>query len=78
MNKSHWDEHKKQLVEAAIAKYAATGCCSAGFNILRYARKHAVKVDNSTSANVFIAAYPVPSDYIILTLAKQGKISYAG
>jgi hypothetical protein len=67
----------KQFVENALDRYLCdTYDCGAGYDILRYARRGLILVDASVSPQVFLDWYPMNQGYVLLRLAKAGKLKY--
>lgn len=73
---SPWELNKEELVNAALAKCKETNGLEAGYDILRYAAKGVLKTSADVSAEEFINWYPLNMSYIILRLAKAGKLEY--
>lgn len=63
-------------VKTALLEYKLNGCTNAGWNVLRYAKQGRINIDCADFAQDFIAWYPSNPDYLILRLAKAGKLSY--
>lgn len=64
-------------VEHALNEYRNNSDnCSAGYSILRYTALGYVKVSHDVDAQAFVDWYPLHAGYIILRLAKAGKLSY--
>ena len=74
---SPWDLNKEKLVNAALAKFNETDGLSGGYDILRYAGKGVLKTTADVSAEEFINWYPLNMGYVILRLAKAGKLKFA-
>lgn len=70
------EEHTKKLVESALESYQHGDTAGAGYNILRYAQRGLIAVDASVDPNVFVDWYPLHQGYVLLRLAKQGKLLY--
>jgi hypothetical protein len=71
------NDYYKKRVTVALDRYKESAFdCSAGYDILRYASQGLLQVDNSTDPNVFVQNYPQHAGYILLQLAKQGKLLY--
>lgn len=69
----------KELVESALVAYHKDEKnCGAGYNIIRYASQNMIEVDASVDPNVFVEWYPRHQGFVLLRLAKQGKLSYKG
>ena len=73
---SPWDLNKEKLVNAALATFNETGGLSGGYDILRYAAKGVLKTTADVSTEEFINWYPLNMGYVILRLAKAGKLEY--
>lgn len=73
---SPWELNKEELVNAALAKCKETNGLSGGYDILRYAAKGVLKTSADVSAEEFINWYPLNMGYVILRLAKAGKLEY--
>ena len=66
----------KKPVKRALKRYRKDvyDTC-AGYDVLRYAKAGYLKVDDD-AAKEFMDWYPRNMDYIILRLARKGKLSY--
>lgn len=70
------EERTKKLVEGALESYQYGDTVAAGYDILRYARQGMIAVNASVDPNVFIEWYPLNQGYVLLRLARDGKLSY--
>ena len=73
---SPWELNKEKLANAALVKYKNENCGSAGYDILRYAAKGILTTGADVSAEEFVNWYPLNMGYVILRLAKAGKLEY--
>lgn len=71
-----FENHMKKYVEDALKKYKDDENCGAGYQIIRYASKGLLKMNTDINGEVFLNWYPNNPAYIILRLAKAGKLSY--
>lgn len=65
----------KRYVESALARYRHNDC-GAGYDILRYAKQGLIATDASVDPQVFLDWYPLNQGYVLLRLAKSGKLKY--
>lgn len=73
---SPWDLNKEVLVKHALAKFKETDGLECGYDILRYAAKGVLTTSAEVSTEEFINWYPLHMGYVILRLAKAGKLEY--
>lgn len=73
---SPWELNKEKLVKAALAKCQETDGLEGGYDVLRYAAKGVLKTSAGVSAEEFINWYPLNMGFVILRLAKAGKLEY--
>jgi hypothetical protein len=66
----------KEKVNAALAAYQDTGDTSAGWNVLRYAKLGLITIDELDFDLIFMEWYPANPDFLILRMAKTGKLYY--
>lgn len=68
----------ERKVKAALLKYQVTGGkdVNAGYNIIRYLKQGRINIDSPDFAQDFVAWHPLPVEYLVLRLAKAGKLSY--
>lgn len=67
----------KKLVETALEHYRDNVYdCAAGYDIIRYAARGMIRVDPSVDPNIFVQWYPLNQGYVLLRLARDGKLSY--
>lgn len=67
----------KKSVETALEHYRDNiNDCAAGYDIIRYAARSLIQVDSSVDPNIFVEWYPLNQGYVLLRLAKDGKLSY--
>jgi len=67
----------EERVQTALAKYAEdSSACGSGYDILRYAQQGYIAVSKDVDPQIFIDWYPLHQGYILLRLAKQGKLYY--
>lgn len=67
----------KQFVESALDGYFRDSHdCGAGYAILRYASRGLIVVDPGVDPQVFLDWYPLNQGYVLLRLAKDGKLKY--
>lgn len=71
-----FDAEKK--VKLALLKYQVSKGqdVNAGFNVMRYAKKGYLKVVSNDLPQAFVQWYPLEMGYLILRLAKEGKLVY--
>lgn len=65
----------ERKVKTALLKYKL-GQGNEGWNILRYAKQGRINIDSADFTHDFMEWYPSSPDYLILRLAKAGKLSY--
>jgi hypothetical protein len=75
-HKSHWDLNKERFVNRALEKYKNENCPSSGYDILRYAAMGVVTITEDVAAEEFMSWYPSHMGFVILRLAKAGKLVY--
>jgi hypothetical protein len=73
---THWQLNSERLVNTALADYREKSCPSAGYNILRYASIGVLVVKSCVEAEEFMNWYPSHMGYVILRLAKAGRLEY--
>ena len=67
----------KKWVKTALDDYRNNvNDCTAGYSILRYAARGLIQVDSSVDPNIFVEWYPLNQGYVLLRLARDGKLSY--
>lgn len=66
----------EKKVKTALLRYKLRGETNDGFNVLRYAKQGRVNIDNADFVQDFMAWYPRNPDFLILRLARAGKLSY--
>ena len=67
----------KKWVETALDRYRDNiNDCAAGYDIIRYAARSLIQVDPSVDPNIFVQWYPLNQGYVLLRLARDGKMSY--
>lgn len=77
-------EHKSWLenrVQTALNTYMETGSASAGYDVMRYAKKGYYSIKDyckKDAATEMFAWYPMPMGFAILRLAKSGKLYFSG
>jgi hypothetical protein len=71
-HKTYWEENYKTFVEKALKTYQETGMLG-GYDILRYAEKGLLQTSENIIQDV-LDWYPITPAYIILRLAKEGKL----
>ena len=73
---SPWNLNKEVLVKHALTKFNETNGLECGYDILRYAAKGVLKTSADVSAEEFVNWFPLNMGYVILRLAKAGKLEY--
>ena len=67
----------EKWVETALNRYRDNiNDCAAGYDIIRYAARGMIQVDLSTDPNIFVRWYPLNQGYVLLRLARDGKLFY--
>ena len=73
---SQWDLNKEVFVNAALVKFKETSGHQGGYDILRYAAKGVLSCAEYTTGDLKCWKY-LKLGYVILGLAKEGKIKFA-
>jgi len=68
----------EKKVKIALLKYQLSGSkdINAGYDVLRYSKQGRVNIDSSDFVQDFMAWYPQNPDFLILRLARAGKLNY--
>jgi len=66
----------ERRVNTALVRYKMQGGIVDGYNILRFAKQGRINIDSTDFAHDFMEWYPSDPAYLILRLAKAGKLSY--
>jgi len=73
---SHWDLNKEKFVAEALVAYKDTNGYSGGYEILRYAAKGVLKCVEYSVEELMLWK-ELKLGYVLLGLAKEGKIEFA-
>jgi hypothetical protein len=74
--RTYWEENKHRFVTSALEDYHTNPNSSRGYDILRYAAKGVIDCTEDVSPQMFLDWYPLNMGYVILRLAKAGKLFY--
>jgi hypothetical protein len=74
MHKNPNEDPIKEKVIAALESYKNNPYGGAGYDVMRYAQQGRIGTD--VGGQVFIDWYPLHQGYVILRLAKAGKLYY--
>lgn len=67
----------QKMVESALDRFAADPASYVGgYDIMRYAQQGLIAVTKDVDPQIFVDWYPLNQGYVILRLAKQGKLQY--
>lgn len=66
----------EKKVKTALIRYKMHGGIVDGYDILRYAKQGRISIDSADFTRDFMEWYPRDPAYLILRLAKAGKLSY--
>lgn len=73
---SPWELNKEKLVKAALEKCKESNGFEGAYDVLRYAAKGVIKTSEGVSTEEFMNWYPLNMGFVILRLAKAGKLEY--
>jgi len=70
------DPLKQHVIQALEDYWSDTNDVGAGYAILRYAKQGLIGVSPEVDPQVFIDWYPLNQGFVLLRLAKAGKLFY--
>lgn len=70
------DPMKRYVCQALIDYWEDINDVGAGYAILRYAKQGLIQISPEVDPQVFLDWYPLNQSYVILRLAKDGKLLY--